>query len=94
MPRHLQGGKFTASHTTIIEPAERVIHAASRLNTVTKISLGLIQRVPSKKARLMFTEIPAGLKLTVIGTGSLQDFVIYTSDRPAVIAALEAAFVR
>ena len=92
MPRHFQGGKFTASHTTVIEPAERVLKIAEALDIVSKISIGMIRRIPSKVARLKFKEVPAGLMLTVIGKGSMQDVVIYTKDRENVQRALEAAY--
>lgn len=94
MARHYKGGKFTASHTTVIEPAEPVVRVAVKHEAVTKISLGLIQRIPSKKARLKFTDVPAGFKLTVIGMGSMQDFVIFTADREGVKAALQEAYSR
>ena len=40
---HLSGGKYTASHTTVIDAALLPAQAAARLACVSKISLGLIK---------------------------------------------------
>ncbi len=79
---HLQGGKFTASHTTVIDVAREPLLAAEKLDCVSKISLGLIKRLPNGTASIKFTdEGTTCLLVKIRGTASLQEIRIYTDDK-------------
>ncbi len=57
MPRQsFSGGKFTASHTSIIEAATRPVGAAAKLSCVSKISLGIIKPIKNGRQSLKFME--------------------------------------
>ncbi|MBD3359636.1 MAG: hypothetical protein GF365_02945 [Candidatus Buchananbacteria bacterium] len=78
------GGKFTGSHTTVIEPAETLIKVLNNSDLVYKISLGFIKnkagRGGSSLARYKLQENGSGLKLVVSGAGTIQEFYIYTDN--------------
>lgn len=91
---HLSGGKFTASHTTVIEAAAAPARAAAQLACVTKISLGLIKTLRNGPPALKFSEDgPGCLLVKVRGTRSLQEVRVYNSDMEQVKVAMQAAFV-
>lgn len=94
MPKHRAGGKFTGSHTTIIDVAEVVVDAAAKQNEVTKIVLGVIEVASSKMIRLKIQPVQAGLKVVVYGRISLQTIFVYTTDPEKTKRAIEAAFSR
>lgn len=90
---HLSGGKFTASHTTVIEAAVAPAQAAAGLDCVSKISLGLIKTLRSGPPAIKFTEEGPGCVLAKVrGARSLQEIRVYTSDQQAVKAAMQAVF--
>ena len=79
---HLQGGKFTANHTTVIDAARDPALAAEKLDCVSKVSLGLIKTLPNGSASIKFTDEGATCLLAKIrGTASLQEVRVYTSDK-------------
>lgn len=89
---HLQGGKFTASHTTVIDAAREPALAASRLDCVTKVSLGLIKKLPNGEPSLKFIEEGEGcLLVKVRGVAFLQEIRVYTSDKQATKEAMMRA---
>jgi hypothetical protein len=89
---HLQGGKFTASHTTVIEAAREPALAAAGLDCVTKISLGLIKRVPNGDESIKFTEEgETCLLVKVRGRASLQEIRVYTTDKQRTKEAMYRA---
>ena len=91
---HLSGGKFTASHTTVIEAADAPARAAAQLACVSKVSLGLIKTLRNGPPALKFLdEGPACLLAKVRGIRSLQEIRVYTSDKEATKAAMSAVFV-
>ena len=92
MPKHRRGGKFSGSHTTIIDAAEVVADTAAKQKEVTKIVLGVIEVTPSKKPRLKIVSIQAGLKVVVYSNISLQTIYLYTSDTKKTQSAIEQAF--
>ncbi|MFA6424001.1 MAG: DUF2103 domain-containing protein [Candidatus Magasanikbacteria bacterium] len=92
MPKHRAGGKYSGSHTTIIDAAEVVADTAAKLKEVSKIILGMIKVAPSKQARLKITVVPAGLEVVVYGRISLQTIFVYTKDTKNVQSAIERAF--
>ncbi len=89
---HLQGGKFTTAHTTVTEAARGVALAANRLDSVRKISLGLITSVPRGPLSIKFThESPGCLLAKVRGYTSVQELRIYTADFDEAKEAMSAA---
>ena len=88
---HRTGGKITGSHTTVTEATGIVVDAASRRPEVTKIVLGVIQSKRGSR-RLKTFDIAAGLRVTVVSTGSIQELYVYTADQRATAAALHAAW--
>ena len=93
MSKHRAGGKFTGSHTTVIDKAIDLVDAANKLPCVSKIVLGLIEAVRSKKPRLKFNETSTGWEVLVYSQITLQTIYVYTSDRKAVRATIRRAFV-
>ena len=90
---HLSGGKYTASHTTVIAAAEAPARAAARLESVSKISLGLIKTLRNGPPAIKFTEECSGcLLVKVRGASSIQEVRVYTTDVDKARAAMEAAF--
>ncbi len=86
------GGKFTSSHSTIIEAAEVVADTAAKQPEVSKISLGMITGASSKNVRLKFRRIQAGWEVIVYGKKSLQSLYIYTADAETTKQVIENAF--
>ncbi len=86
------GGKFTGSHTTVIEPAETLIKVLNSSDLVSKISLGFIKNKAGKggsgQARYKLHENGSGLKLVVSGAGTIQEFYIYTNNLTQVKALI------
>lgn len=90
---HLSGGKYTASHTTVIDAALLPAQAAARLECVSKISLGLIKTLRNGPPAIKFTEECAGCVLVKVrGVSSIQEIRVYTSDKDTVEDAMRAAF--
>lgn len=90
---HLSGGKYTTSHTTVIEAAEMPARAAAGLECVSKVSLGLIKTLRNGPPAIKFTdEGPSCLLVKVRGVSSLQEVRVYHKDKNAVVAAMSAAF--
>ena len=73
------GGKITASHGSTTETAAIIVSAATKFEEVTKVSLGIIKHIGGGgKRRIKITSVPAGLKVVVRGSGSVQDLFIFT----------------
>ena len=90
---HLSGGKFTASHTTVTEAAYAPALAASGLDCVSKVSLGMIKSLHNGPPAIKFLEEGPGCLLAKVrGTRSLQEVRVYASDLGQARAAMEAAF--
>jgi len=90
---HLSGGKYTASHTTVIDAALQPAQAAARLSCVSKISLGLIKTLRNGPPAIKFTEECAGCLLVKIrGVSSIQEIRVYTTDKDATQDVMQAAF--
>ena len=90
---HLSGGKYTASHTTVIEAAEAPARAAAQLECVSKISLGLIKTLRNGSPAIKFVDESLGCVLAKVrGTRSIQEVRVYTRDKEEAIAVMEAAF--
>lgn len=83
------GKKFSGSHTTVIKPAEKLIKALAGNDQVNKIVISMIKNHGSKggqggPARIKITSINAGMKLTVKGSATVQEFYVYTNDMKGV----------
>ena len=90
---HLSGGKYTASHTTVIEAASAPAQAAAGLACVSKVSLGLIKTLKNGPPAIKFLDESAGCLLAKVrGTRSLQEIRVYTSDKVETQAAMASAF--
>jgi hypothetical protein len=90
---HLSGGKFTASHTTVIQAASVPAQAAAQLVCVSKVSLGLIKTLRNGPPAIKFIdEGPGCLLVKVRGVSAIQEVRVYTSDKEAVQNAMEAVF--
>lgn len=90
---HLSGGKYTASHTTVIAAAEAPARAAARLECVRKISLGLIQTLRNGPPAIKFVEEGSGCLLVKVRGGSaLQELRVYTTDVEETRATMASAF--
>ena len=63
---HLSGGKFTASHTTVIEAADAPARAAAQLECVSKVSLGLIKSLHNGPPLLKFLDEGPGCLLAKV----------------------------
>lgn len=89
---HLQGGKFTASHTTVIDAARAPAVAAERLDCVSKVSLGLIKKLPNGTPSIKFSDEGETCLLAKIrGTAYLQEVRVYTSDKQQTKEAMYRA---
>ena len=77
---HRQGGKYTGSHTTVLEQSESLLDAICTLDYVTKITIGIITpgfRRPTTKIKMK--PILAGVELIFYGTSACQVFYLYTA---------------
>jgi hypothetical protein len=90
----LAGGKFASSHTSIIEAAYAPVQAAARLDCVSKISLGVIKRIPvTQQPSIKFMDdSPGSLLAKVRARASIQEIRMYTTDKERLMAAMRAAF--
>lgn len=87
---HRAGKKFSSSHSTIIDAAEKLVDVASSLAKVKKISLGLIKVAKGGDIyHAKFQDTPSGLKITVRGKSAVQTIYIYTSEKDSVKKYLE-----
>ncbi|MGA2939746.1 MAG: DUF2103 domain-containing protein [Syntrophobacteraceae bacterium] len=80
---HRSGGKYVASHTTLIPAAATLADIAEKQPEVKKIALGFIKAgLPSVggKRRAKITEHPSNLFISVRDNTSTQMMVLYTAD--------------
>lgn len=87
------GGKFTPSHTTIIESSADFVDFAKKSNLVTKITLGLIKGLPKSRGGIIksikCTHEPACLFIKVRGNRAIQDIRLFSNN----IKALESEII-
>ncbi len=88
----LRGPKFNGKHTTLIAPAQAVVELLRDDSRVTKIVIGVIKPRKGGGVSLKAMVIEAGLRLTVAGPSSIQQFYAYTSDPEGVKTTLENLF--
>ncbi len=80
MSLHRAGGKFTRSHTTLIDAAVPIVDKAEDLSEVSKISLGEIKVIGKGLQNVKFFPINGGWRLVIRGNISRQEIYIYTDD--------------
>lgn len=88
----LRGPKFNGKHTTLIAPAYSMVEMLRDDERVTKIVIGVIKPRKGSGVGLKAVTIEAGLRLTISGPSSVQQFYAYTSEPEAVKAALERLY--
>jgi len=89
---HLQGGKFTAGHTTVIDTAREPALAAEKLDCVTKVSLGIIKKLPNGPVSVKYSdESETCLLAKIRGIAFLQEVRVYTSDKQRAKEAMSRA---
>lgn len=88
----LRGPKFNGKHTTMIAPAFPMVEMLRDDDRVTKIVIGVIKPRKGSGVSLKAVTIEAGLRLTISGPSSVQQFYAYTSEPEAVKEALERLF--
>lgn len=84
--------KTTKKHTTAIPAVEKLLTVLNRLNTVEKISLGVIKpklRAGQRRIKVR-SENPKVLFIQMRDTNSLQELRVYTSDAKQTRSDLEA----
>lgn len=84
----LRGPKFNGKHTTLIAPAFPMVEMLRDDDRVTKIVIGVIKPRKGGGVSLKAVTIEAGLRLTVSGPSSVQQFYAYTSEPEEVKSAL------
>ncbi|HUX50620.1 MAG TPA: DUF2103 domain-containing protein [Spirochaetia bacterium] len=87
---HRAGGKFTRSHTTLIEAAAPLVDRAVELEEVSKVSLGMIKVIGKGLPNIKSSAINGGLKYVVRGNLGRQEIYIYTSDPEKTQRALSS----
>jgi hypothetical protein len=91
---HAQGKKVSRRHTTLIDAAHDVVKAARRVASVTNMTFGVIEQVKGSAVnkRLKIEDIPAGLRVVVRGSKTIQELFIYTTNRQETAKAITKAF--
>lgn len=91
---HFAGKKIANKHSSVIDVAIPLVEVASSLKIVSKIVLGVIKQIQGRPVdkSLKITEVPAGLRLRVRGSKTVQEIFIYTRDRPQTTAILTRTF--
>ncbi|MES2953061.1 MAG: DUF2103 domain-containing protein [Patescibacteria group bacterium] len=92
MPKHRAGGKFSGSHSTLIQSAEIPADAANKQPEVKKVILGLISAQSGssggrKKVKITRTS-PGVLRISVRGDNAHQEIFVYTNDEEATASAI------
>ena len=77
------GGKYGKSHTTLIEPAANVCDIANKIESVNRISIGLIKaglRSSGGKTRVKISIKPGAMNISIRGNSANQDIHLYGSE--------------
>ncbi len=90
----LRGPKFNGKHTTLIAPAMPMVEFLRDDDRITKIVIGVIKPRKGNGISCKAVTIEAGLRITVGGPSSVQQFFAYTADPAGVTFALEKLFSR
>ena len=72
--------KITNSHSSATESTNKIIKSLKKTGLVSKISLGIIKKTKGKSGNinLKYSSISGGLKVTIVGGGTVQEIYIYT----------------
>lgn len=87
-----RGGKITDSHGTMTETSGEVVSLATKLPSVTKISLGEIRHVTGGRRDIKFLPISGGIKVVVRGNGAIHHIYIYTKTPKEVVGYINSNF--
>jgi len=77
------GGKYGKSHTTLIPPAAKVCDIVNRLDSVNRISIGLIKaglKSSGGKTRVKISIKPGAMNISIRGNSANQDIYVYGSE--------------
>lgn len=88
----LGGSKISDSHQTVIEAAKPIIRVAKKHDAVTKVVIAELVHVGPGRQRIKFTDVPAGLKVTIRGGILQQVLYLYTENRQEVRSRIEQAW--
>jgi len=89
--KHLAGGKFTTSHTSVIDAAYAPILAVAQLTCVSKIALGVITAIRNGEPSLKFADTSSGLVAKLRGRSAIQEIRIYCTNREEVKTVMNQA---
>jgi len=77
-------GKYTRSHTTIIEAAAPLVDFANSNASISKITLGIIKALPTSRGgvskRIKCTKEPACLFVKIRGNRAIQEIRFFSSE--------------
>lgn len=86
----LRGGKFSMTHSTVIEAAEQFLMGAKRLNSISKISVGIIKPCASGPRSIKFVMEQHAIRAQVRGVRYVQTFYIYGPDLNKAMSDLQS----
>lgn len=81
--------KLAPSHSTLIDQADLIRRFATNLDTVTKISAGIIVPAGVAVVSIKFKQESGALFLKVRGTHAVQDLRIYSKNHTQTEAAIK-----
>jgi len=85
---------ITDSHSSTTEASAEIIKRAKKLDSISKIGIGIIKITKSKggKRNVKFLPITGGIKASVRGSGTVQELFIYTKEIELVTKYLSEIF--
>ncbi len=86
----LRGGKFSMTHSTVIDAAEQFLLEAKKLDSVSKISVGIIKPCASGPRNIKFVVEQHAIRVTVRGVRYVQTFYIYGADLTKALNELQS----
>ena len=86
---HYDGPKHRGNHTTVIDPAAKMIKAAAKLTIVTGICPGPIFQAKSRLPRIKYLKTDTGLKATVLSSNTKQIVILFTTDPDSLESHLD-----
>ncbi len=84
----LRGEKFSRSHSTVIPDALEFLACAKSIESVSKISIGLITPCSAGPVRIKIKTDQHALRIQVRGKSAVQTFYLYGSDLEAIRTVL------
>ncbi len=84
------GGKFSMTHSTVIEAAEQFLMEAKKLDSVSKISVGIIKPCASGPRNIKLVLEQHAIRTQVHGVRYVQTFYIYGADLAKALNDLQS----